>query len=484
MARYLLVLFVLAVSLAACSREEAAAPSPVVATPTSAVAPAAPTHTPAPPVTPTPVPSATPHPTATPTSSPTATFDPGPVILPRDVVSPSPTAVVADPLSRRLDGIGYRINAARGLSATGSVDRNFLTRGELATRLSEEFQKDLEDILEMERLYRTLGVLEPGEDLTEILLSLRQEGILGFYETEDQKLYLVGDSEDFGPPDVRTYVHEFVHHLQQVNFDLHSTFDALEGDSDGSDAFRAVVEGDARVSEMVYLFDHMTEEEQAASQPEASRALIEAFMAAPRVIQRRYNYPYVEGARFVIALYSQNGWDAVDQLYEDRPQSTEQILHPEKYLERDAPVEVELPDLTEALGEGWNLVRRDTFGEFLLMSYLETDFSPRSAAVAAQGWGGDTYALLSGPEDENLLVLPIVWDAEEEASEFFETFLEFTKTRTGADWELVEGNESSRLITLEKQVLALTLEGLRTVLVFAPDTTVLATVQQALNQSE
>jgi len=43
-------------------------------------------------------------------------------------------------------------------------------------------------------------------------------------------------------------------------------------------------------------------------------------------------------------LYKQGGWDRVSKAFTELPQSTEQILHPEKYFDHEAPVKVRLSD--------------------------------------------------------------------------------------------------------------------------------------------
>ena len=57
-------------------------------------------------------------------------------------------------------------------------------------------------------------------DLNDLLLSLYGEAVLGFYTAEEEKLYVVQDAEQFGPPQVKTFAHEYVHGLQQQHFDI------------------------------------------------------------------------------------------------------------------------------------------------------------------------------------------------------------------------------------------------------------------------
>ena len=75
----------------------------------------------------------------------------------------------------------------------------------------------------------------------------------------------------------------------------------------------------------------------------------------PPVIQRELNTPYTDGLCFVrtVAPKMPKGDDSI---FDDPPASTEQILHPDKYLAHEAPRKVDLPDLRPALGPGWQQI--------------------------------------------------------------------------------------------------------------------------------
>ena len=82
------------------------------------------------------------------------------------------------------------------------------------------------------------------------------------------------------------------------------------------------------------------------------------------------------------------------------PESTEQILHPEKYAANEAPVAVTLPaDLATQLGTGWTVPLTDTFGEFQTAIWLRgAGVDEPAASDAAAGWGGDRLAVINGPD--------------------------------------------------------------------------------------
>ena len=82
-------------------------------------------------------------------------------------------------------------------------------------------------------------------------------------------------------------------------------------------------------------------------------------------------FPYIEGLSFVKDLMSQGGWDAVNQAYTNVPESTEQIIHPEKYR-IDRPTNVTVAD--RSLSE-WTILVRDTIGDGVIFDVLESGFS-------------------------------------------------------------------------------------------------------------
>ena len=238
-----------------------------------------------------------------------------------------------DPLSETLDNLGYRASLLRSLFSLRAIEREFLTRQQLSERLLDDFDEDREDIFKYQELYKALGILEQDDDLFDILLAMYSEGVLGFFDTEEERLYVVSEGDELDPQDQLTYIHEYVHALQQQHYDIDATFDELEENSDRSSAFRGLIEGDASVSELIYMFQHMDEQEQVEARAAPPDGSLEAFRAAPYIIQGTYTFPYVEGTRFVISLFTTNNdWELVDEAFTELPQSTEQVLHPQKYL--------------------------------------------------------------------------------------------------------------------------------------------------------
>ncbi|HEY6081073.1 MAG TPA: hypothetical protein VIW29_19795, partial [Polyangiaceae bacterium] len=126
----------------------------------------------------------------------------------------------------------------------------------------------------------------------------------------------------------------------------------------------------------------------------AESVLGSAALSAPPILVRSLVAPYADGLAFTTFLRRQGGFGAVDEAWRAPPQSTEQLLHPEKYLAREPALEVPVPERPAFAGD---LEERfhDVMGEQTLRLLLEDWLPARTAAQAASDWGGDRLAVFS-----------------------------------------------------------------------------------------
>ena len=132
---------------------------------------------------------------------------------------------------------------------------------------------------------------------------------------------------------------------------------------------------------------------------------------APPVIRDHLVMPYIVGRDLARAIEARDGAAGMRAAWRRPPDSTEQVLHPEKFFVREAPRPVTLsrrPDGGRLLSEG-------VFGELLLRSLLDETGS----SAAAAGWGGDAWRLWD-VDGRTALVWASVWDDATEAVEFEE----------------------------------------------------------------
>jgi len=232
--------------------------------------------------------------------------------------------------------------------------------------------------------------------------------------------------------DKSTYAHEFTHALQDQHFDL----DALdpEGNSDDASlAVAALIEGDATLLMQQYMLEYLDPNELFDLFSESLDAGSEALEQAPAVIREQMMFPYEVGLTFVQALYQHGGYQAVNAAFARPPRSTEQVLHPDRYLAGELPQVVNALPLTNTLGSGWEWVDGNVLGELTLRLYLEEQVNTRTAASAADGWGGDWYDVYTHQGSGAIvMVMQTVWDTEAEAAEFIQTYQTFGKARFGS----------------------------------------------------
>ena len=128
-------------------------------------------------------------------------------------------------------------------------------------------------------------------------------------------------------------------------------------------------------------------------------------------------FPYRYGVKFVEKLYEMGGWEAVDKAYENIANTTEQVMHPEKYFTKEEAQKVETPSIS---GD-WKLTKTERFGEYFILVMLNNWIPEKEAEEAAEGWGGD-YLSYSELDDEYFFTWNISWDSNEDAHEFYIAF--------------------------------------------------------------
>ncbi|HQF70585.1 MAG TPA: Ig-like domain-containing protein [Promineifilum sp.] len=329
------------------------------------------------------------------------------------------------------------VEALRGLSLLTPITPTVLTRDQLRDRLAAENAAEVtpdearDDTLELS----AFDFIEPDYDLYGVLLGLQSEGILGFYDPEAAEFVVVNDGALLDAPAQWTHAHEFVHALQDQHYDLDAlTDDSL--DSEARAAVRALAEGEAELVQFLYLtqgnyFSEAEVNEILADMEQSSDTLPED---VPPILISNLAFPYDSGSRFVDALYRAGGFEAIDAAWANPPRSTEQILHPERYLAGDTPELVSLAPLTDTLGAGWQQVAGDIMGEFFLRQYLDQQLPATVAERAAMGWGGDRYAVYwNEATGELVLALRLVWDTATDAAEFADAYADYPRGLLGVE---------------------------------------------------
>lgn len=332
---------------------------------------------------------------------------------------------------------------------------------ELATELSPS------DALFLDRAVKLFGLAPEKLDIEQMMLELFTEQVAGFYNSRTKELFLIAErpaaqrslwARVFGPDEFdseeqkATLSHEMAHAIADQHFDLNQFDRMTEDNEDASLAISALIEGEA----MLVMMAEMTRERDRSGQdvlrlkPQMVDRLFsmmsltsvgggKAMRNAPPFFRRALVFPYHQGTVFLAHLANHGGWEAVDQALRFPPVSTEQILHPEKYLRpdlKDAPIRVAMPNWDDLLA-GWKALGDDTLGEYQIRLLLHDQPDGEQAAA---GWGGDRYLVMQQPlppvespaparssatksaaraaSDDALMLWHTTWDSNEDAREF------------------------------------------------------------------
>lgn len=330
---------------------------------------------------------------------------------------------------------------------------------------------------------RIVGVLGADEQL-EDAYGTTGDLAAAAYDTRRDRLYVIGDAVTASPALIEFVIaHELNHALEDERFGLPEGGGATD---DSVLAELALVEGSATALMIDYATRHIPPLELL----EASVGLDSDTGDVPRFFVDQLLWTYTGGQRFIDELRRLGGgWKLVDYALGTRPPATtEQVIHPEKYIrdERALDVEVESRLLSDS---GWRRVDRGVLGELTTAQVLAVGAPQAEANAAAAGWGGDAYGLWrrgASPRGcehpcrrELVFVLDWAWDTPEEVGEFasaaatyVERGLDGTSLGKGR-WKVDDGAVALRAGPSE------------TALVFAPSAALAAAVaEQQLDQPE
>jgi hypothetical protein len=331
------------------------------------------------------------------------------------------------------------VSQLRGLKALRPVKAHLQSRADIERSLIRDVdEKTTPEEFDTEvKALHLLGLVPRGFKLREFLIKLLTEQIAGYYRPKTKTLYLA----DWLALDEQRPVmaHELMHALQDQHFGLQRFENPLKGEGDKDLAIHALVEGEATAVMVNYLLKpHHLDithipvplsklyEELQNSNDERSELL----RTAPAALRETLLFPYIGGTQFVQYLLTHASWSRISEAYSNAPDSTEQILHPDRFLTRDEPTVIKLARLETILGNGWKRRLFDVNGEFGYFLILSEYIDKETARRAADGWDGDQLVLYENVKDGALLLAHrSTWDAANEAQEFTGAYMERIKRR-------------------------------------------------------
>jgi hypothetical protein len=319
-------------------------------------------------------------------------------------------------------------------------------RAYLVTKLREELPP--ERVRGIESAYRLIGLLPDTLKLESLLIDLYTEQVAGYYDPDSTMLFGVTGVDR---SQLRLVLaHEMVHALQGQYLPLDSILKDVRS-NDRLAAAQAVLEGQATLVSIRVLAPGAD----VTAQPEfwgeyrtliaQQQSSMPIFARAPLIIRETLIFPYLDGAEFM-------RWWATSPLRDTvpfgprMPVSTEQVLHPDRYLANDRPVPLRFTGGPKPMYE-------DMLGE-LEIRVLQAQLRGGNAVVAGTGplgWGGDQYRVYDTPSGP-ALVWYIVWDNPKAGERFLALVgtrlkaLQRPGYRTTVDSLTITGRSATRVV--------------------------------------
>jgi hypothetical protein len=311
-----------------------------------------------------------------------------------------------------------RIEVIRGQPFRRLVDVEVITREQYRqqrrNRSVGETRRHWED-----QIWEGMFIVGEDRNVTEVRGETFGESVLGYYLPGRDEIVIVSDAET-PTIDKRTLVHELVHAFQDQRFGLRNR----PPTKDGQLARNGVVEGEASFLPRLYL-------DRCGAEWDCVRPETESSSGGGQVDRGLYQviiHPYTRGPVFVETVQQRGGWEAVDGLHGTLPESTEQVIHPEKYPDQ-GPIEV---NVTDRSGEEWSRLDHNPTGErigeaavfsmLLVNDVIEGADRRNYSHPVSAGWGGDRLVPYRN-DGEFGYVWELAWDSPEDAAEFHEAYV-------------------------------------------------------------
>ena len=267
-----------------------------------------------------------------------------------------------------------------------------------------------------EQVLTTLGLVPRGTDLRQVVGDVSGQQVAGFYDPQRKRMAVVdGPAAQNGVLAEITLAHELDHALDDQRFGIR---DDTSGTDDSTSAYTALVEGTATAVMDDYARRFIPPGAALASAFSALGPALGGTQSIPPYLQRSLEFSYTGGEQFVTALRNAagGGWKLVNRALAKRPPTTtEQVMHPEKYLHREGALPVRIGPL--GLGAGWKRSSRGTIGEFDTQELLKLGVTDSDASLAAAGWGGGRYELWQRGS-QHALILRWRWDTPADTRQF------------------------------------------------------------------
>jgi hypothetical protein len=329
------------------------------------------------------------------------------------------------PLSERLPAAVAEAQRAvekvRGVPFREAVASALLPEKELGGVLESKLTEDLPAPFEAYAAsLAAVGLVDPVPDLLKRIGRLYTRQVVGFYDPAQKKFYVVPERAGGAGPDDAVggggeagrlveealLAHELTHALQDQRLDLDRRIAKLKENSDALLALESMLEGEATVVMAEVLLDRIPADSRAllgrdvlgemvSGLAVASAGAVDGADGVPDFFVRELLFPYTAGTAWVRKRRG-TGWSGIEEAYRPPPETTAEILHPDRKGGRTLLAAADLPSRA-AIPQGGKALYADSLGEWALGQLLERAGAGADGAGLAAAWRDDRILFFERP---------------------------------------------------------------------------------------
>src|SRR6201998_2843006 len=251
---------------------------------------------------------------------------------------PPPATPQSAEFMEAADQVLAKLSKLISLPILAPLKKSMRSREEIRAYLLQKMKedKDADKRYADQKTMEKFGLLPKDYPLEQTLVKVLTEQIAGLYDPDSHEFFI---ADWTSPADERSVMsHELTHALQDQHFHIDKWTAAAKPNDDGELARDAVIEGSAMAAMLDYElggkgsirdlgnFDPGLLLGDLDSSPELAKA--------PKGLQDELLFPYLAGITFTQhVLKAGNGWPDFYKVFEKPPVSTQQIMHPDLYLQ-------------------------------------------------------------------------------------------------------------------------------------------------------
>ena len=338
-----------------------------------------------------------------------------------------------------IEGISRSLEEISGLKFKRKVAAAVLDKAQLRKFLTSRIDKTMRpsDLKAESLILKMLGLIPQDFDLRGQTVDLLTEQAAAFYDYQRKQLFLM--EGDTGEAALMAMAHELAHALADQNFHLEKYIKQNSQSDDAATARMAVMEGQATWLMSAYLHQRAglgidippVIMQMMSSSVEQGASQYPVFSQSPLYIRDSLIFPYKGGMLFQDAVYRKLGKDGFAEVFRRAPQSSQQIFHPERYLNREGPKLPPVPFVPDS--KKMRKLAEGTLGEFDYRVMLAQFGTKDQAETLAPGLAGSQFVLWESKNDAHpVLAFSASWSSEEQAREFWTFYRQALKAKSKA----------------------------------------------------